>query len=61
METIFQIPGLGKMFVDAAFNRDYLLTLGLVVFYAFVVVIFNLLVDIALAWFNPRVHDGVAR
>lgn len=59
VETIFQIPGLGKMFVEAAFNRDYLLTLGLVVFYAFVVVLFNLFADIALAWLNPRVRSGV--
>jgi oligopeptide transport system permease protein len=59
VETIFHIPGLGIMFVQAAFNRDYLLILGLVVFYAFIVVLFNLLVDVALAFLNPRIRDGV--
>ena len=53
VETIFRIPGLGKMFVTGAFNRDYTLVLGLVVFYAVLVVAFNTLVDIALALLNP--------
>jgi oligopeptide transport system permease protein len=54
VETIFQIPGLGRMFVMSAFNRDYPLILGLVAFYAVIVVLFNLLVDLCIAWLNPR-------
>lgn len=54
-ETIFNIPGLGKMFVTGAFNRDYTLVLGLVVFYATLVVLLNTLADILLALLNPRV------
>lgn len=54
IETIFHIPGLGKMFVAAAFNRDYTLVLGLVVFYSVLIILFNTLVDIALALLNPR-------
>lgn len=54
VETIFQIPGLGRYFVNAAFNRDYTMILGAVLFYAALIVVFNLLVDIALVWLNPR-------
>jgi oligopeptide transport system permease protein len=56
VETIFNIPGLGRMFVMGAFNRDYTLILGLVVFYASLVVIFNTLVDVALAILNPQLR-----
>jgi len=56
VETIFNIPGMGKMFVQAAFNRDYSLILGLVAFYSLLIVIFNFAVDIALAWLDPRLR-----
>ncbi len=55
-ETIFNIPGLGRMFVTGAFNRDYTLVLGLVVFYSALVILFNTLVDVVLALLNPRVR-----
>jgi len=55
-ETIFHIPGLGKMFVAGAFNRDYTLVLGLVVFYSVLVILFNTLVDVLLATLNPRLR-----
>jgi oligopeptide transport system permease protein len=58
-ETIFHIPGLGKMFVTSAFNRDYFLVLGLVVFYSALVIAFNLLVDIAMALANPKLREGL--
>ena len=54
VETIFQIPGLGRYFVNAAFNRDYTMILGAVLFYAALIIVFNLLVDIVLVWMNPR-------
>ncbi|MEP6603618.1 MAG: ABC transporter permease [Spartobacteria bacterium] len=54
VETIFQIPGLGRYFVNAAFNRDYTMVLGCVLFYAALIVIFNLIVDLVLIWMNPR-------
>jgi oligopeptide transport system permease protein len=56
VEKIFAIPGLGKHLVTAAFNRDYTLVLGVVVFYAVFLLIFNLLVDIAYAKLDPRVE-----
>ncbi len=54
VETIFNIPGMGRMFVLAAFNRDYTLILGLVVFLALLVVVFNALADILLGMLNPQ-------
>jgi len=54
VETIFNIPGMGRMFVLAAFNRDYTLILGLVVFLALLVVVFNALADILLGLLNPK-------
>ena len=54
IETIFQIPGLGRYFVNAAFNRDYTMVLGAVLFYATLIVVFNLIVDLVLAWMNPK-------
>ena len=54
VETIFQIPGLGRYFVNAAFNRDYTMVLGAVLFYGAFIVVFNLIVDVALVWMNPR-------
>lgn len=54
IETIFQIPGLGRYFVNAAFNRDYTMVLGAVLFYATLIVLLNLIVDLVLAWMNPK-------
>jgi len=54
IETIFQIPGLGREFVQSAFNRDYTLVLGTVILYATLIVTLNLAVDIAQVWLNPR-------
>ena len=54
IETIFKIPGLGREFVNSAFNRDYTLVLGTVILYATLIVLLNLLADIALVWLNPK-------
>jgi oligopeptide transport system permease protein len=54
VETIFQIPGLGRFFVTSAFNRDYTLLAGTVIFYATLIVVLNLLVDIIQVWLNPK-------
>ena len=57
VETIFQIPGLGRFYVQAAFNRDYTMILGSTVFLATLIVVFNLLSDILAAWMNPRLRN----
>ena len=54
IETIFNIPGLGKDFVQSAFNRDYTLVLGVVMFYAILIVFLNLAVDILQVFLNPK-------
>ncbi|MBP6699887.1 MAG: ABC transporter permease subunit [Halioglobus sp.] len=56
VETIFQIPGLGRFYVQAAFNRDYTMILGTTVFLSVLIVFFNLLSDILAAWMNPRLR-----
>ena len=54
IESIFFIPGLGKFFVTAAFNRDYTMVLGTVLFYACLIIILNLIVDVIQATLDPR-------
>ena len=54
IETIFQIPGLGREFVNSAFNRDYTLVLGTVILYASLIVVLNLVVDVVQIWLNPK-------
>jgi oligopeptide transport system permease protein len=54
IETIFQIPGLGRHFVTSAFNRDFTMVTGIVVFYAALIVFFNLIVDVVQVWLNPK-------
>jgi oligopeptide transport system permease protein len=56
IETIFQIPGIGREFVNSAFNRDYTLVLGTVILYAVLIMALNLLADVVQAWMNPRVR-----
>ena len=54
VETIFQIPGLGRFYVEAAFNRDYTMILGTTIFFSVLIIIFNLLSDLALLLANPQ-------
>ncbi|MBI2784110.1 MAG: ABC transporter permease [Gammaproteobacteria bacterium] len=61
VETIFQIPGLGRFYVQAAFNRDYTMIMGTTVFFAVLIVAFNLLADIAAVWLNPRLRHQYRR
>lgn len=54
VETIFQIPGLGRLFVLAAFNRDYTMIMGTVLFYAVMIIIFNTIADVIQIVMNPK-------
>jgi oligopeptide transport system permease protein len=56
VEKIFAVPGLGRHLVNAAFNRDYTLVLGIVLFYASFLMALNLLVDLAYTRLDPRVE-----
>jgi oligopeptide transport system permease protein len=57
VEEIFGIPGLGQLFVRGALNRDYTLVLGIVIFYAALVVLLNLVVDILYGAIDPRIRQ----
>lgn len=56
VETVFQLPGLGKFFVSAAINGDHPLAIAISAFYAALIVSFNLLVDLLQAVLNPRIR-----
>ncbi|MFL0800134.1 MAG: ABC transporter permease subunit [Agarilytica sp.] len=56
VETIFQIPGLGRFYIQAAFNRDYTMVLGTTIFFAALILLFNLLSDAILVWLNPKLR-----
>lgn len=56
VETIFQIPGMGREFVSSAFDRDYTLVLGTIILYAALITAANLLVDIVQVVLNPRLR-----
>jgi oligopeptide transport system permease protein len=56
VETIFSIPGIGRLFVQGVFARDYGLIMGSILFYAFVISIANLVVDILYGMIDPRIR-----
>ena len=57
VETIFQIPGLGRFYVQAAFNRDYTMILGTTIFLSTLIIVFNLLSDLLATWLNPKLRQ----
>lgn len=58
VESLFGIPGMGQWFVKGAINRDYSVVLGTAIIYASLVTVFNLLVDLAYAWLDPRLRGS---
>jgi oligopeptide transport system permease protein len=61
IEKVFAIPGLGMHFVDAVLGKDLTMIMGIVLVYAFLLVLLNLTVDVMYAWVDPRItlrHDG---
>jgi oligopeptide transport system permease protein len=61
VETIFAIPGLGSDFVNSIVDRDYPLIMGVTIFYAALLIVFNLVVDVAYALVDPRIRLGGER
>lgn len=61
IERIYAIPGLGSHFVQGALNRDYTLVMGVVIFYGFLIILLNFLVDMLYAWLNPKIRYGQER
>lgn len=60
-ETIFAIPGMGKLFYDAVLMRDFPVIMGILTIGSALTLIGNMLADVAYAWADPRVRRGVAR
>lgn len=56
VEKIFNLPGLGKFFVISALQRDYTVVMGMVIFYAALILILNLIADLLHAVLDPRVR-----
>jgi oligopeptide transport system permease protein len=58
VETLFGLPGMGRHLVQGALNRDYTLVMGMVIVYAALMIVLNLLADAAYAWLDPRIRRG---
>jgi oligopeptide transport system permease protein len=56
VERIFGLPGLGKFFVNSALQRDYTVVMGMVIFYAALILLLNLIADLLYAVLDPRVR-----
>ncbi len=56
IELIFNIPGIGRHFIQAALNRDYTLVMGTIIVFSAVLILMNLIVDVVYAWLDPRVR-----
>lgn len=56
VETIFQIPGLGRFYVQAAFNRDYTMIMGTTILLSCLIVALNIVADLIAVWMNPRLR-----
>ncbi len=56
IEQIYSLPGIGRYFVQGALNRDYTLVMGVVIFYAVLIVLFNMIVDLLYARLDPRIR-----
>jgi len=57
VEQVFGIPGVGQFFISGALNRDYTLVLGITVFYAVIVIVLNLVVDLLYGFLDPRIRS----
>jgi peptide/nickel transport system permease protein len=58
VETVLNIPGMGRLIVDAAFNKDYFIIQGGVLVLGSIICLLNLLVDISYSWLDPRIRYG---
>lgn len=55
IETIFRIPGLGRHFIQSAFNRDWYMIMGTVIVYSFILIVMNFIVDVLYGFLDPRI------
>jgi peptide/nickel transport system permease protein len=55
-EQVFNLNGLGKLFVESVINNDYTMTQALVMLVVMIFLLVNLLVDVLYAWLDPRIR-----
>lgn len=55
-ESVYNIPGLGRLVLDAVLARDYPIIQGLILFFSFIYIVINLLVDLSYTLFDPRIR-----
>ena len=55
-ESVFNIPGLGRLMVDAVLGRDYPTIQALILVFSFIYVVVNLLVDVSYTFLDPRIR-----
>ncbi len=58
IEKIFNLPGIGRYFVQGALNRDYTLVMGVVIFYGVLIILFNLIVDVLYGMLDPKLSQS---
>jgi peptide/nickel transport system permease protein len=58
IETVFQIPGIGRMVVNGVFGQDYAVVQGVIFVIAIAVLLINLVIDVSYAWLDPRIRYG---
>jgi peptide/nickel transport system permease protein len=56
VEQVFNIPGMGRLMVNAVFNKDYVVVQGTIMVVAIVVALANLAVDISYGYIDPRIR-----
>jgi oligopeptide transport system permease protein len=57
IEQVFGVPGVGRFLITGTVNRDYTLVLGITIFYAAIIVLLNLIVDLLYAFLDPRIRQ----
>jgi peptide/nickel transport system permease protein len=55
-ESVYNIPGLGRLVVDAILKRDYPIIQGLILFFSFLYIMLNLIIDITYTLIDPRIR-----
>lgn len=58
IESVFAVPGMGRLFIDAINSRDYPVIMGITLFYAFLITLGNLMVDIMYGFADPRIRES---
>jgi len=58
IETVFSVPGIGRFFIQAISSRDYSMIMGTTLFYALVIAVGNLIIDVTYGLFDPRIKVG---